>query len=217
MPTLRVIRSGSLAPAENMALDERLLAGDEPLLLRLYRWSPPGLSLGRFQDPRDFAGVPGTHVLVRRATGGGAIYHDDELTYALVMAEEVLPVPIAESYTLLHGAIRRALAGIGVPTEAVTGGTGCRARPCDLWCFATPGRGDLVTLAGKKIVGSAQRRVRRPRPRVLCHGSIVLTAPAQTPFCGAVADHVDPRRVERELEERLVGEFTRLFAAAIAR
>ncbi|MFN6193494.1 MAG: class II glutamine amidotransferase, partial [Planctomycetota bacterium] len=59
------------------------------------------------------------------------------------------------------------------------------------WCFATPGEGDLVTARGK-LLGSAQRRLALPPPRLLHHGSLVLTQPALTPFVAAVAVAAPP-------------------------
>lgn len=186
-----------------MALDEAMLAGDAPFAVRIYRWAPAGLSLGRFQDPADFASVPGTHRIVRRVTGGGAIYHDRELTFALAYDAQVLPLDLDESYRVVHLAIRGVLAEFGVRTELVTNGKGASARPAELWCFATPGRNDLVTPEGRKIVGSAQRRIRLPRPRVLHHGSLVLETPGQTPFCGAVAEQAPVAELEEPLARRL--------------
>jgi lipoate-protein ligase A len=71
------------------------------------------------------------------------------------------------------------------------------ARPRERWCFAEPGDGDLVTDRGK-LLGSAQRRLRAPKPRLLHHGSLVLTQPALTPFVAAVADATAPTGTLRE-------------------
>ena len=100
---LRVIHSGEQDPRANMGLDEALLdSADSPPTLRLYRWSPAGLSLGYFQSMEicnRLAG--GEHVIVRRITGGGAIYHDDEITFALTIDAAALPAAIPESYELI--------------------------------------------------------------------------------------------------------------------
>ena len=84
----RWIRSGALGSAENMALDEALLRAD-PIVptLRTYAWDPWTLSLGYFQraDEAKLATVQGEGFgVVRRPTGGGAIFHGLELTYAVV-------------------------------------------------------------------------------------------------------------------------------------
>src|SRR5262245_49563826 len=108
----------------NMALDEALLdavAGDSSCaVLRTYGWTEPTLSLGFFQkvaeaeaDPR-WAGVP----LVRRPTGGGAIWHDHELTYALVIpANHSLARPSRALYHEVHSAIAALLRTHGAVTE----------------------------------------------------------------------------------------------------
>lgn len=206
---LRVLDTGAGDPLFNMALDEALLRGSGPPTLRLYRWTPPGLSLGRFQACAPFLAVPGRHRIVRRRTGGGAIYHDDEITFALTLDLDRLPVDIDASYVLVHRAVQQALTSVGVLTELVpaSGGAKRTGRPSELWCFAKPGPHDLVLRAdGRKIVGSAQRRMRAPRGRVLHHGSIVLRAPEATPMAGAVQDVADARSVESPLQAALVVE-----------
>jgi lipoate-protein ligase A len=201
-PALRVVRSGALDPARNMAIDHALLEVAGPPTLRLYGWSPPGLSLGYFQAAAAFRNVPGDHVMVRRVTGGGAIYHADELTFALTLDASLLPMSIAGSYRTIHDAVARSLADIGVPVGwGEDGSAGPRAQA---WCFATAGPFDLVTDSGRKIVGSAQRRTKRPSARILHHGSLVCTAPPQTPFCGAVADAVDASAARERIASRLV-------------
>ncbi len=194
---LSVIHSGTMHPEHNMALDEALLASDREPTLRLYGWQPAGLSIGYFQSHDRFTSVPGDHVCVRRTTGGGAIYHEHELTFALIANADVVPHDLDESYATIHAAITATLGDFGVPVHRF--GRGATApRPNHDWCFTQPTCHDLMTDRGK-IVGSAQRRVRTPIPRVLHHGSIVLCAPAATPGCGAVDEFVDPASIEREL------------------
>lgn len=209
-----------------MGFDEALLHADAGApTLRLYRWRPAGLSLGYFQRAADF--LPGgiaapaagsDHVLVRRITGGGAIFHDDEITFSLTLDAELLPEPIATSYDLIHAAVTAALATVGVTARrrgplAGSCATGRHARPNGAWCFADPACEDLLASDGRKLCGSAQRRLRRPRERVLHHGSLVLSTPEATPFCGSVAATVEPRAIEAELEDALVAHL----AAALRR
>lgn len=189
---LRCVYSGPLAPALNMGIDEALLRDTGPPTLRLYGWSPPGLSLGYFQSSADFADVGGPHVLVRRLTGGGAIYHDREVTFALTADLDLLPASVPDSYALVHRAIHVALSARGIAAEFSTAvGAGARPRPREPWCLAEPGPHDLVDGAGRKVLGSAQRRIGAPRPRILHHGSLVLVAPHATPDCGAVGEPAD--------------------------
>lgn len=210
----RVRIDGTGTPESNMATDAAMLAAPLSWLVRLYGWEPCGLSLGRFQREEDFLDVPGEHRIVRRVTGGGAIYHGREITFALAYDADLLRVSLDESYRVVHRVVRDVLAGLGVRTELVTEGRGCSARPEERWCFAAPGRNDLVTPKGRKIVGSAQRRIRTPRERVLHHGSLVLATPPQTPFCGSVAEQVSVDAVESVLTRRLATGLAALFAAS---
>jgi lipoate-protein ligase A len=199
---LRVVRSGLLHPFDNMALDEALLVETGPPTLRLYGWSPAAVSLGRFQDAAAFRALPGAPLLVRRITGGGAIHHDDELTFALALASDLLPESIDASYARIHDAVARALARAGVPAQRRMGGASC-ARGADAFCFEKPARNDLVTPAGRKLVGSAQRR---SRGRILHHGSVPLRRPRATPWAGAVEDYADPDEVRELLTAGLAEE-----------
>jgi lipoate-protein ligase A len=201
---LRVLDTGPGEPAMNMALDEALLLGGGPPVLRLYQWQPHAMSLGYFQESAPFRALPDSLPIVRRLTGGGAILHGEELTFSVVVDAELLPRHIEDSYVLLHDAVLSALRGVGVPSERLRTGHAAAPRGAAAWCFQEPGRGDLVTPAGRKLLGSAQRRVNKPRPRVLHHGSLVLRAPELTPFCGSVADAQDPDAVLPALRRSVI-------------
>jgi lipoate-protein ligase A len=208
---LRVIRDGLAPAAWNMAVDEALLHAATTPTLRLYGWRPHAVSLGWFQRHADFADVPPGIDVVRRLTGGGAICHGDELTFSLALDADALPRDVAASYALLHDAAVVALRRVGVASRRLVGGHAAAARPRERWCFAEPGDGDLVTDAGK-LLGSAQRRVRAPRPRVLHHGSLPLQRPALTPFVAAVAD---ARDATAGLRDELGDELVAAIAAAL--
>lgn len=184
---LRWLQHPAGEPAWNMAVDEALLLQAEQPVLRTYRWQPHAVSLGYFQRIGDFSDLPEGTVLVRRLTGGGAIHHADELTFSLALDARHLPREILASYDLLHDAVLESLPAGSAAAWRLPAGHGQNARPAERWCFATPGRGDLVTNKGK-LLGSAQRRIQQPRPRVLHHGSLVLQTPALTPFTAALAD-----------------------------
>lgn len=159
--------------AAQMAADEALLdavAAGAPPALRLYRWVPPALSLGRFQpdddvdaDACDRFGVQ----VVRRPTGGQGLLHGADLTYAVVM-----PRPggaaggVDAVYSLLAGALIAGLAHLGVDA-AIARHDG----PAGPVCFAGQQGADL-RVGDRKVCGSAQ--VRRDGA-VLQHGSILLT------------------------------------------
>ena len=100
----------------NMALDEALLewvAGrSDAVFLRTYGWLEPTLTLGYFQSLSEALAEPRWQwvPLVRRATGGGAIWHDHELTYAVVLpAHHARARPSAALYQAVHAAIAAAL------------------------------------------------------------------------------------------------------------
>lgn len=157
-------------------------------MLRLYGWEPAALSLGWFQprepfeEPARLAGLE----IVRRPTGGGAIHHADELTFCLVATpgRDGYPAGIDEAYELVHELLRGALAGLGAQL-GFRGGDAPRSvapRAATL-CFDDTTVHDLVDEAGRKVLGSAQRR---RAGRVLHHGSLPLSVPALTPAAGAL-------------------------------
>jgi lipoate-protein ligase A len=151
----------------NMAMDEALLeevAGHGGAYLRFYRWDPPTLSLGRNQ-PNTFYDVP----IVRRPTGGQAVWHEHELTYAVV-APIALFGSLRKAYCEIHTRLARALHALGV--EAVLAPAHPPTRPSahPASCFASSVGGEILA-NGRKLVGSAQ--VRRG-DAFLQHGSILL-------------------------------------------
>lgn len=168
------------AGAENMAVDQALLervqAGGRPSL-RLYRWDPPCLSLGRNQpapgpDVATAAASRGIHV-VRRPTGGMAVYHDREATYAVAVPVGVLGSP-RETYRAINRALVAGLRRLGVPAEVAPERPGWMRRGSPEWaipCFDAAAPGEVV-VGGRKLVGSAQRAERRI---LLQHGSLLLS------------------------------------------
>ncbi len=178
MPALRVFHDSALDGPTNMARDEHLLYGESvrPAALRLYAWDPPTISLGYFQPFAEIARLPAELrelPVVRRITGGGAILHDREITYCLVV-DDSLDVthraPLA-LYELVHDCWRRALAGSGIGVEVAPDHLPMPTpRTGPFFCFERPGRTDLL-IGSDKVLGSAQRRI---RGRVLQHGSLIL-------------------------------------------
>lgn len=175
---LRVFRDPPLDGPTNMARDEHLLNCDavQPAAVRIYGWNPPTISLGCFQRFARTADLPQELrdlAIVRRSTGGGAILHDREVTYCLVMDDSVAVAresPVA-AYRMVHECWRGALAESGIVTELAPDSFPMPSpRSGPLFCFEKPGRTDLL-LDGVKLLGSAQRRT---GGRVLQHGSLLL-------------------------------------------
>ena len=156
--------------AVNMAMDQALLdeAGRSgTATLRLYRWDPPCLSLGRNEAPFD---QPGCDV-VRRPTGGRSVWHEHEVTYA-VAAPIALFGKLRTAYVAIHERLAAALRSLGAH---VTLAPDRRLAPLPdrpAACFDTCAGGEIVAGGGgRKLVGSAQRR---QGSALLQHGSILL-------------------------------------------
>ena len=158
----------------NMAIDQTLLDRAELLgesWLRLYAWEPHCLSFGRHEPAtrRYDAGRIAARGIdtVRRPTGGRAVWHGPELTYAVVA-----PGPrfgsLQEAYLEIHDMIGQALGQLGI--EAVLASSR-RSDPLDAGaCFSQPAGGEVL-VGGRKVVGSAQLR---QGGALLQHGSILL-------------------------------------------
>jgi lipoate-protein ligase A len=167
--------------ATNMAIDEAVWrgrqAGTSPPTLRFFAWAPPAVSLGYGQPVGADVDLVACRALgigvVRRPTGGSAIYHDGperELTYSVVgsAGDLGLASDLLETYRWIGAALRRGLHALGVAADLVpvpdAGG------PIPAFCFARTGRYE-IEVGGRKLVGSAQRR---QGPYFLQHGSVLL-------------------------------------------
>lgn len=175
MKVLRVIVDGPGDGAWNMAVDRALLGSRQAggrATLRLYRWARPTLSLGRFQDigSVDLGECRRLGVdVVRRATGGRAVLHDDEVTYSVVASvDDGVPRGVAASYRLLCGALVEAYVRLGVAAELTRRDRGTKGSAA---CYLHATRADL-SLGSAKLSGSAQVWA---HDAVLQHGSFVVT------------------------------------------
>jgi lipoate-protein ligase A len=182
--------------ASNMALDQALLesAADEgfPPTLRFYRWSPPTISIGRFQslDDLDLDACAREGIEVaRRPTGGKCILHLDDFTYSITLPRGfTIPDGVVEAYTMICRGILAAFEELGVgaviqshEAEDYRGVKGA--------CFSATTHADLE-VAGRKLCGSAQ--VRR-NGCMLQHGSIHLEDHSITLFSMLRFDHEEQR------------------------
>lgn len=167
----RLLRDDPAPGPVNMARDHALARclGAGEGVLRLYGWSEPTVSLGRNEPARErYGGVEGGPPFVRRPTGGRAVVHAREVTYAVVLPERAWGGPRA-SYRRIHQALVQGLRGLGVAAEVATEGA---ALPPDAGpCFRRPAPGEVV-LGGRKLVGSAQARL---DGAILQHGSVLIS------------------------------------------
>ncbi len=159
-----------------MAADEVLLhrAAHQGLCsLRFYGWSEPTLSLGYFQAIGDRARHPASQAcpVVRRPTGGGAIVHDRELTYAVAVPDGVAWARHRDGlYRRIHEALIEALSEWGIRASLNGPGQPQADDGTAFLCFQRRAPGDVV-VGQHKLAGSAQRRL---RGAVLQHGSVLL-------------------------------------------
>ena len=179
MDTWRLLITPPTRGAWNMALDESILEhigrGESLPTLRLYAWTPACLSLGHAQP---FADVDMVRLeqhgweVVRRATGGRAILHTDELTYSVIAPPDEPRVEgsVLESYNRLAQALLLAVKSLEIPVEMKEGKANDGGIPNPV-CFEVPSTYE-ITVNGKKLIGSAQAR---KKEGVLQHGSLPLT------------------------------------------
>jgi lipoate-protein ligase A len=171
------VNTGFQAGDWNMAFDEyaatHFSPSADPPLLRLFGWNPPTISIGANQCDDDFdierIRTDGL-ALVRRPTGGRAIFHAHELTYSIVIGAAGRGA--RDLYRELSAGILAGLANLGI-TANVAGSderTSPFTDPLSIPCFGTSTRSEIQS-AGKKIVGSAQRRY---GDTILQHGSFLL-------------------------------------------
>ena len=155
--------------AKNMAIDRAVLVANSeglvPPTVRFYTWKPPAISIGYFQSLEDEVDLQKCGELgveyVRRITGGGAVFHEDELTYSIVIPESHPEIPrnIMESYSRICGAVMKGLKNLGINSSYM---------PIN----------DIIS-GGRKISGNAQTRKLKT---VLQHGTIILDVDVEKMF-----------------------------------
>jgi lipoate-protein ligase A len=191
---------------ENMAVDEALLTsvggGHSQATIRLYGFAPAALSFGRFQRVRDKidreavqrAGI----TLVRRPTGGQAVLHDQELTYAVVLSKEHLePFHKREIYRFIAELLLSGLARLGVRGQSSRNRIGDPHNPD---CFRSTGEYEIASPSARKLIGSAQVVNRNAS---LQHGAIPLDTSykqiGRYLALGRTENHEDPGSLSEEL------------------
>lgn len=150
----RLLRHGARSAYENMAIDEAILrcvtgwdtSGSSPCTLRFYRWEPSAVSIGYFQGMEQEVNLVACAErgvdIIRRLTGGGAVYHDyeGEITYSITLPDNYPGIPrkVLDSYKLLCGGLVEGLRALGLPAEF---------KPIN-----------DIAVNGRKISGNAQTR-----------------------------------------------------------
>lgn len=167
----------------NMAVDEAVLCavthGSVPPTLRIYGWTPPAVSFGYAQRIAREVDLDRCRALgidvVRRPTGGRAVLHWNELTYSVVCpgSDPRLGGALLEAYRKISAGLVAGLAHLGAHARFESRRQPLpspRGETVTLPCFSTAAQYE-VTLQGKKLIGSAQRRI---GPMLLQHGSLLI-------------------------------------------
>jgi len=212
--TWRLLITPPAHGAWNMAVDEAILEhigrGESIPTLRLYAWDPPCLSLGHAQS---FSDVDVKRLkqrgweVVRRATGGRAILHTDELTYSVIAPSNEPRVEgiVLESYNRLAQALLLAVKSLEIPVEMKAGKANENVTPNPI-CFEVPSTYE-ITVNEKKLIGSAQAR---KKEGVLQHGSLPLTGDL-TRICQALVFESEAAR--EQASQRLLERATTVESA----
>lgn len=200
---LRVLKLQAYPAAMNMAIDEALIEsigkGESPPTLRCYTWKPSAVSIGYFQSLQeevDLQACKQKNVeIVRRITGGGAVFHDQELTYSIILPDSLVPKDVLASYQFLCQALVNTFQKLGLHAQFV------------------PINDILIT--NQKISGNAQTRRNNC---VLQHGTILLDIDVDTMFSllkvpdekmkGKIISHIKERvtSIHNQLKRRINSE-----------
>jgi lipoyl(octanoyl) transferase len=187
---------------ENMAIDEAIfretIKNKKPPTIRFYGWRPAAVSIGYFQNIEKEINIEKCRAagvdIVRRLSGGKAVFHCAEVTYSVIACnkEESFPADISGTYKIISKCLAHGLAGLGI--EAVLAEAGRTLHDADFQacCFSVPSRNELL-VSGRKICGSAQIRT---SGGFLQHGSILMGFdPVQT------ASFLLPMRTDDQLQK----------------
>ncbi len=204
----RVIIDPPLSGPTNMAIDEAMLLAAGQVAgptLRLYRWDKPTISLGCFQpyQQRDQLD-PALQVLpiVRRITGGGAILHDLEITYSLIIppGHWLFSLSASRTYRLVHTALVQVVAQLGISAGLRDkGNVQHDSRRGPFFCFTREHPTDVIA-GGEKLIGSAQRRT---KGGILQHGSIIVQSRFTQQRCASI-EQLTGQEISGELLERQI-------------
>ena len=204
-----------LAPrsaAMNMAIDQALLESAAAPSIRFYRWESPALSFGYFGRFADVADTASERDLVRRWTGGGIVFHGEDMTYSVVIpaGDPVFVKSPMSIYSAIHASLRNALNATGQSAElAIIAEVSDRRNKPNVTvpyrrsnnCFANPVRADVM-IDSRKVAGAAQRRT---RGGLLQQGSVQyidLVNGLVERFVQALSANCDEREIADEVLKR---------------
>jgi lipoate-protein ligase A len=221
----RFLDSGGEEACLNMGIDEAVSRavemGQSPPTIRFYTWTAPAVSIGAFQSFQEVnierckqKNIP----VVRRITGGRALLHQDELTYSVIcpIPSPFFPSNLQGCSRTIAEALQLGLRQIGLELQIFPQKVYRPPKPRPPDCFSTPSLYEL-TVDGRKLVGSAQRRWLRV---FLQHGSIPIEtdrSPEKELIVGAngnparkaarLSDLLDPLPSMKNLREALAFGF----------
>ena len=206
MQTGRLIIDPPMAGSRNMAVDQAILEharDSNQSTLRFYQWKPATISLGYFQPIE----TRKTHQrslqcpIVRRTTGGGAIVHDNELTYSICVPESnKWSTDNQRLYALIHNALIRSLLNWNIHAQLILETLKQENEP--FLCFQRRAIGD-VTINGEKVCGSAQRRINKS---ILQHGSILIQRSLNAPELPGIVEISGKAIILNQLSSALINE-----------
>lgn len=181
MQKWRLITTGSNNGYYNMAVDEAIVIacreGVVPPTLRFYRWDPPCISIGYFQkidsSLESVGKKQGTAEIVRRITGGRAVFHGNDLGYSVICQtqNDIFPNNLKGTYNLIADSFICGLRHLDLQPDTVESKPSKNSKyQHSTLCFDTSLRHE-ISFNGRKLIGSAQRRW----PDIfLQHGSILI-------------------------------------------
>lgn len=182
-PSWRFLDTGFLNGYENMAIDEAIFINCQqkksPPTIRIYGWTPPAVSLGYFQKAENAVDLEACKKrgvdVVRRLSGGRSVVHHRELTYSIICRESTpsLGSSVLATYKTISECLITTLKDLGLAVQWVTSRdkhTHAQSPDKTASCFSSPSWYE-ITVEGKKICGSAQKR---GDGVLLQHGSLLI-------------------------------------------
>lgn len=191
----RIIPFNRFNAFENMAIDEAIFKesqeGKAPPTLRFYSWKRNTVSIGYFQNAKREVHLDycreNTIDVVRRPTGGKAVFHENDLTYSVVAREENknFSFDIMQTYRVISKCLIGGLRQIGIDVKMMEEGRPRTKETIDAYCFSVPSQYELL-VNGRKICGSAQVRA---KGTFLQHGSILIDIDPVSTYAAITIDN----------------------------